>query len=181
MLLYFDKIDLIFNILHIAVILINCLGWTYKPVKKFSLYLILITLFSWSIVGIFGGIGFCPITYLHSKYLLSNHDYILPFSYLDYIFINNLDFDISSRTISLISIIVIFSSLYLSLAKNNIKSKFLNILLLCTVISWILIFSHYNLGTKIYLYDIEVILSCFLTLFYISCILKKIAVIKSNY
>ena len=124
MILYFDKVDLFFNVLHIMIILINSLGWIFNITLKPSLYLILITLSCWTLLGIFQGIGFCPLTYIHSHYLYANYEFHLPFSYLDYLLIDNFNLALTSKTISIISIFVIFISLLINLKKNNLNNGF---------------------------------------------------------
>ena len=105
MILYFDKVDLFFNVLHIMIILINSLGWIFNITLKPSLYLILITLSCWTLLGIFQGIGFCPLTYMHSHYLYANYEFHLPFSYLDYLLIDNFNLALTSKTISIICLL----------------------------------------------------------------------------
>ena len=143
MILYFDKIDLFFNLLHIIVILINSLGWVFNITLRPSLYLIIITLFCWTFLGIFQGIGFCPLTYIHSQYLYTNYEFRLPFSYLDYLLINNFNLPLTSKMISITSVLVIFISLIINLKKNNLNSLFFICLALINTFSWsLIIFKH---------------------------------------
>ena len=67
--MFYDYVDSIFNLLHIFVILLNTLGWVSEKTRRVSLLFLILTIFCWSIMGLFFGIGFCPLTYLHSEYL----------------------------------------------------------------------------------------------------------------
>ena len=181
MILYFDKVDLFFNVLHIMIILINSLGWIFNITLKPSLYLILITLSCWTLLGIFQGIGFCPLTYIHSHYLYANYEFHLPFSYLDYLLIDNFNLALTSKTISIISIFVIFISLLINLKKNNLNNRFLMCLALINIFAWSLIIFKHDIGTKINIYNGEIIFSSFITLLLITYILKKMMIFRINF
>ena len=181
MILYFDKVDLFFNVLHIMIILINSLGWIFNITLKPSLYLILITLSCWTLLGIFQGIGFCPLTYIHSHYLYANYEFHLPFSYLDYLLIDNFNLALTSKTISIISIFVIFISLLINLKKNNLNNRFLMCLALINIFAWSLIIFKHDIGTKINMYNREIIFSSFITLLLITYILKKMMIFRINF
>ena len=181
MILYFDKVDLFFNVLHIMIILINSLGWIFNITLKPSLYLILITLSCWTLLGIFQGIGFCPLTYIHSHYLYANYEFHLPFSYLDYLLIDNFNLALTSKTISIISIFVIFISLLINLKKNNLNNRFLMCLALINIFAWSLIIFKHDIGTKINIYNGEIIFSSFITLLLIAYILKKMMIFRINF
>ena len=181
MILYFDKIDLFFNLLHIIVILINSLGWVFNITLRPSLYLIIITLFCWTFLGIFQGIGFCPLTYMHSQYLYTNYEFRLPFSYLDYLLINNFNLPLTSKMISITSVLVIFISLIINLKKNNLNSLFFICLALINTFSWSLIIFNHDIGTKINIYNMEIIFSSIITLVLLIYILKKIITFRVNF
>ncbi len=181
MILYFDKIDLFFNLLHIIVILINSLGWVFNITLRPSLYLIIVTLFCWTFLGIFQGIGFCPLTYMHSQYLYTNYEFRLPFSYLDYLLINNFNLPLTSKMISITSVLVIFISLIINLKKNNLNNLLIICLALINTFSWSLIIFNHDIGTKINIYNMEIIFSSIITLVLLIYILKKIITFRVNF
>src|SRR5688572_23521119 len=55
-------LDAFFTILHLIIILFNLFGWIPKRARKFHLLSIIATAASWFILGIWFGIGYCPIT-----------------------------------------------------------------------------------------------------------------------
>jgi hypothetical protein len=55
-------IDIFFTLLHLAIIGFNLLGWIWRSTRKAHFYCILITAFSWFILGIWFGWGYCPVT-----------------------------------------------------------------------------------------------------------------------
>ena len=57
-----QALDISFTILHLVIIGFNILGWMWYRARRVHLYSIIITAASWFILGIWFGIGYCPIT-----------------------------------------------------------------------------------------------------------------------
>ena len=55
-------LDGFLTFLHLAIILFNLFGWIPKYTRKAHLISIIITAASWFLLGIWFGIGYCPIT-----------------------------------------------------------------------------------------------------------------------
>jgi hypothetical protein len=77
-------LDLLLTILHFAIIVFNLFGWIWKPSRKAHFICILITGGCWFILGIWFGIGYCPITdwQWHIKEMLGETN--LPDSFVKY-------------------------------------------------------------------------------------------------
>jgi len=144
---FYITVDVFFNAFHIIAILVNCFGWAYQKTLKLNLVFLLLTISSWSILGSFYGIGFCFLTMLHSlslDYLGSSN---IPFSYVDYIILQKLGLSIASNTISLISVLLIFTSLSVSLKKNSLtKDKSLIWFLWISCTNWLIIVNKKGIG-----------------------------------
>ena len=54
--------DYFFTIFHLCIILFTLSGWIWKKTRRLHFILICVTLSSWFILGIWFGIGYCPIT-----------------------------------------------------------------------------------------------------------------------
>jgi len=54
--------DVLLTILHCLIIGFNLFGWIWKPLRRAHLVCIAITAASWFILGIWYGIGYCPVT-----------------------------------------------------------------------------------------------------------------------
>ncbi len=52
-------------IFHTALILFNVLGWAWAKTRRWNLATLLLTLFSWTVMGIWKGAGYCVCTDLH--------------------------------------------------------------------------------------------------------------------
>lgn len=55
-------LDFLLTIIHLFVIGFNLLGWIWKPTRKLHFYFAMTTLFCWVVLGIWYGLGYCPIT-----------------------------------------------------------------------------------------------------------------------
>ena len=58
-------VDVFFYIFHIALILFNLFGWIPVRWRKWNLITLLLTAFSWFVLGIFYGFGYCFLTDWH--------------------------------------------------------------------------------------------------------------------
>ena len=57
-----ETLDILFTLLHLAIIGFNLLGWIWKPLRKAHFISIVLTAASWLVLGIWYGIGYCPVT-----------------------------------------------------------------------------------------------------------------------
>ena len=144
---FYIIIDILFNQLQIFAILINCFGWAFKKTLRINLLLLLITISSWSILGLFYGVGFCFLTMLHSLSLDFFGPTSIPFSYLDYIILEKLNINTSSNVISLTSIFSFVTALAISLKRNVItKDKIIIWLVWISCICWLIIVNKKGIG-----------------------------------
>ncbi|MGV3642032.1 MAG: DUF2784 domain-containing protein [Adhaeribacter sp.] len=54
--------DLLYTALHLVIICFNLLGWIWPATRKLHLIGVLLTAASWLLLGLWYGIGYCPIT-----------------------------------------------------------------------------------------------------------------------
>jgi hypothetical protein len=55
-------LDLLLIVLHFAIIGFNLFGWVWKPLRRAHFIVVCATAACWFILGIWFGIGYCPIT-----------------------------------------------------------------------------------------------------------------------
>jgi len=55
-------LDILLTILHLIIILFNLFGWIPRATRKAHFIVILLTAACWFLLGIWFGIGYCPIT-----------------------------------------------------------------------------------------------------------------------
>jgi Protein of Unknown function (DUF2784) len=82
---WYHLLDYFFLYFHFAVVLFNLFGWIWSKTRKWNLALLLLTGASWFILGIFYGIGYCPLTAWHWTVLYKLGVTNLPNSYIKYI------------------------------------------------------------------------------------------------
>jgi hypothetical protein len=66
-------------------IVFNLFGWIFSRLRKANLITLLLTGFSWFVLGLFYGIGYCPLTDWHFMILEKLGNKNLPASYIKYI------------------------------------------------------------------------------------------------
>ncbi len=81
---WYHTLDIFFLIFHAALVLVNLFGWMWKPIRKLNLITLLLTFLSWTILGIFYGWGYCPLTDWHWEVLRKMGETELPLSYITY-------------------------------------------------------------------------------------------------
>ncbi len=107
---------------HTLLILFNIFGWIFRKTRKWNLLTLLITAFSWFVLGIWYGWGYCPFTDWHWKVreLMGYHDQSA--SYIHFLFLKLTGLNVSMHVVDVTTIIVFATSLFLS-AWFNLKGK----------------------------------------------------------
>jgi len=116
-------LDVFFMILHPCIILFNTLGWIWKRTRIYNLLLLLLTAFSWFILGIWKGWGYCFLTDLHYRALEKLGYHNLPNSYIRFLILRITGLDIRDDVVDAVTTIVFFAALALSIALNVRDSK----------------------------------------------------------
>jgi hypothetical protein len=79
-------LDIFFTAFHSLLVLFNLFGWIWKKTRRLNLICILLTGASWLLLGIFYGLGYCPLTDWHFNVLRKLGYTDLPDSYLSFLF-----------------------------------------------------------------------------------------------
>lgn len=61
----YQFLDIFFFVFHTCLILFNLFGWIWKTTRKWNLISLSATAFSWIVLGIWYGFGYCPCTHWH--------------------------------------------------------------------------------------------------------------------
>jgi len=120
----FNLLDIFFVIFHTSLIVFNLFGWIWKPLRKLNLITLLLTGSSWFILGIFYGIGYCPLTAWHWEVLNNLGVYNLPNSYIQYLIERLTGIKTSPEYVDKLTVILYFVALILSFL-SNFQSKIL--------------------------------------------------------
>ncbi len=60
--MWLHLLDIFYTLLHLLIIGFNLFGWIWPATRRLHLYGVLLTAASWLILGMWYGIGYCPIT-----------------------------------------------------------------------------------------------------------------------
>jgi hypothetical protein len=77
-------LDVLLTIFHLIIIGFNLLGWIWKPTKKIHFWFAIITLFCWVVLGLWYGLGYCPITDWQWNIKVQLGEQNLPASFIKY-------------------------------------------------------------------------------------------------
>ena len=101
-------LDLLFTIIPVALIVFNLTGWIWKRTRRLHLITLLLTAASWAILGIWYGLGYCPLTDWHWQVKEKLGETALPNSFVKYILDKILGTDLP---VALVDTITLYSLL----------------------------------------------------------------------
>lgn len=111
-------LDIFFLLFHSSIVLFNLFGWICKRTLKLNLITLLLTGGSWFILGIFYGIGYCPLTDWHFQVLRKLGQYDLPTSYMKYIGDRITGLDFNANLVDTLTLICFLLALVISVTLN---------------------------------------------------------------
>jgi hypothetical protein len=114
----FTVLDIFFVIFHSSLIIFNVFGWIWKKTRKANLVVLLLTGASWFLLGIFYGIGYCPLTDWHFRVLEEMGKTGLPSSYTEYLTERLTGVDFRGELVNTVTMLVFIFSLCISLFLN---------------------------------------------------------------
>lgn len=116
-------LDFFFTVFHTILILFNLFGWIFPATRRLNLIVLLITGGSWFILGLFYGIGYCPLTDWHFQ-VLENSGYTdLPNSYVTFLIQRFTGHTPNQQLTDTVTMICYFLALVVSVVLNLRKRK----------------------------------------------------------
>jgi len=113
-------LDFFFILFHTCLIFFNLFGWIFRKTRVWNLITLLLTGSSWFILGMFYGIGFCPVTEWHYQVLEKMGETNLPVSYIEYIAERFLPVDVNPQMADIFTVGLFFIALILSTVLNGL-------------------------------------------------------------
>ncbi len=111
-------LDWFFVIFHAIVTLFNLLGWIWKKTRIANLALLVLTGLSWSVLGIWYGLGYCPLTDWHWRVLHKLGQHNLPYSYIKYLIDRLTGFNADAKLTDTFVTIAFFFAIVMSVSLN---------------------------------------------------------------
>jgi hypothetical protein len=119
-------LDIVLTLAHVAIIGFNLLGWIWQKTRKAHLVVVAATAFSWFILGIWFGWGYCPITQWQWNVKQQLGETNLPNSFIKYYTDKITGRDINASLVDVVTLItflvVIVLTVYLNFFKRKAKS-----------------------------------------------------------
>lgn len=116
-------LDWFFTLLHLIIIGFNLLGWIWPSTRKLHLVIVALTLGCWLILGIWHGLGYCPITDWQWQIKEKLGEVNLPNSFIKYYADKISGQDISSSLIDIVTGVSFALAVILTIYVNFIKRK----------------------------------------------------------
>ncbi|WP_246611602.1 DUF2784 domain-containing protein [Arthrospiribacter ruber] len=115
--------DYFFLTFHTALILFNLFAWIYKPLLRWHLFTIGITFASWGILGIWYGLGYCPLTDWHFEILRQLGESDLPNSYISFLLQRVFGIHLPENVVDTLTLVFSLLALVLSVYLNFFRKK----------------------------------------------------------
>ena len=111
-------LDKFFFGFHSLVILFSLLGWLWTKTRRLNLILLLLTGFSWGVLGIWYGFGYCPSTDWHWQVRMKLGRYDMPASYTKFLVDSITGLDVNARLVDALTLIFFLIALTVSMIVN---------------------------------------------------------------
>jgi hydrogenase-4 membrane subunit HyfE len=118
-----QSIDYFFILFHSALILFNVFGWIIPKWRFANLISLSVTAFSWFVLGIWYGIGYCPFTDWHWKVrqLIGYNDESN--SYIHFLILKIFRINLPEKWVDTATLILFLLALIISIILNQKKHQ----------------------------------------------------------
>ncbi|RZL29443.1 MAG: DUF2784 family protein [Pedobacter sp.] len=117
-------LDYLFTILHLIIIGFNLFGWIYKPTRKLHFWFAMLTLSCWTILGIWYGLGYCPITDWQWNIKTQLGEQNLPGSFIKYFADKLTGSNINTTLIDVLTLLFFLIAIACSVKVNFFAKRF---------------------------------------------------------
>lgn len=110
--------DTFFFVFHIALIVFNLFGWIPAATRKWNLITLGATAFSWFILGIFYGFGYCFLTDWHWQVREHLGYSTTSNSYIHFLLVELTGISVKEELVDVFTVILFFAALATSVVLN---------------------------------------------------------------
>jgi hypothetical protein len=118
--------DIFFTIIHLAIILFNLFGWIPRSTRRAHLVMVTLTAASWFVLGIWFGMGYCPITDWQWKVKELRGEMNLPGNFVEYFAEKLSNYNFNSRLVNIVTgvcfALAAGASLYVNFSRKENKT-----------------------------------------------------------
>jgi hypothetical protein len=120
-------LDKFFFVFHSALMVFILFGWTWRKTRIANLIVILLTAFSWTVLGIWYGFGYCPSTDWHWQVRMKLGYSDMPTTYTKFLIDSLTGLDVNETLVDFFAVIflllALFASTYTNIRDWRRKSK----------------------------------------------------------
>ena len=116
-------LNIFFFVFHTLFTLFNLTGWIFPKTRKWHLLTLALTAFSWFILGIWFGWGYCPITDWQWKIKEKLGETDLPNSFIKYYADKISGKDIDAKIVDMATLIVFLAVIILAVVLNFFSKR----------------------------------------------------------
>lgn len=116
--MWFQVLNYFFFVFHTLFTLFNIIGWAFPKIRKWNLATLILTAFSWFVLGIWYGWGYCLCTDWHwnVREHLGYHDEEI--SYIHFLLLKLTGIDFNEQLVENTTLIVFLASFIISVWLN---------------------------------------------------------------
>ena len=111
-------LDKFFFVFHSALIILILFGWIWRKTRLANLIVVLFTAFSWTVLGIWYGFGYCPFTDWHWQVRMRLGHSNMPSSYTKFLVDSLTGLDVSERLVDTLAVLLLAAALVASVLTN---------------------------------------------------------------
>jgi len=111
-------LDKFFFVFHSSLIVFSLFGWLWKKTRLANFIVLFLTGFSWFILGIWYGFGFCPCTEWHWQVRMKLGYYDMPISYTKFLVDSLTGLDVNATLVDILTLIFFLLALFISAMTN---------------------------------------------------------------
>lgn len=113
-----EFLNIFFFVFHTAIMLFNCTGWIWRKTRRLNLITLLLTSFSWFVLGYWYGWGYCLCTDWHWAVREELGYFDQSRSYVHFLILKLTGVNIDPKLVDQGTVAVFFISLFLSAGLN---------------------------------------------------------------
>lgn len=115
----YSFLNIFFFIFHTSLMVFIIFGWMWKKTRLANLVVVLLTTFSWFILGIWYGFGFCPSTEWHWQVRMKLGYYDMPNSYTKFLVDSLTGLEASQKLVDIMAVLFLVMALSASVFTNT--------------------------------------------------------------
>jgi hypothetical protein len=120
---WLEVLNYFFFVFHAVLIVFNVFGWIFVKTRKLHLYVLLITLFSWFVLGIWYGFGYCFLTDWDYEVLRKLGETQMPQSYIAFLIQKLTGWLPEAQLVNISTVVITMLALIASVWVNFFRKK----------------------------------------------------------